>query len=107
MKLTDEQIGAALKQLGETPSEPFAAELDAWAAEGFPRAKDLKTSDRPIRFWSLRKPLVAATACAVLVISVTAAGIAGYLGGRNNDTVTPLSSNGEQSAELSATPSAR
>ena len=111
MRLTDEQIGAELRALREIPSEQFAAELDAWAAEGFPRARDLRTSDKPRRFWSLKKPLLAATACAVLVVSVTAAGIAGYLGGRNNDSVndavTPLSSNGGESSQLSAKPSVR
>jgi Domain of unknown function (DUF4349) len=41
MKLTDEQIGAELHALRETPSERFAAELDAWAAEGFPSADQI------------------------------------------------------------------
>jgi hypothetical protein len=107
MRLTDEQIGAELYALRETPSEEFAAELDAWAAEGFPSAKQLKSTGprKSPKFWSQRRPLLAAVSCAILVISVTAAGIAGYLGGRNNDTVTPLSSNGGESAELSAKPS--
>jgi hypothetical protein len=105
MRLTDEQIGAALQTLRETPSEKFAAELDAWAAEGFPSAKEL-TSTRPRkspRLWSRRRPLLAAGACAVLVVSVTAAGIAGYLGGRNNsdDVAAPLSNNSLESAKPS------
>jgi Domain of unknown function (DUF4349) len=36
MRLTDEQIGAELRALREIPSEEVAAELDAWAAAGFP-----------------------------------------------------------------------
>ena len=36
MRLTDEQIDAELSALRETPTERFAAELDAWTAEGFP-----------------------------------------------------------------------
>jgi uncharacterized protein DUF4349 len=36
MRLSDEQIGAELRALREVPSEEFAAELDAWAADGFP-----------------------------------------------------------------------
>jgi hypothetical protein len=108
MRLTDEQIRAELTALRETPSEQFAAELDAWAAEGFPAVKDLKTSESRLApsFWPRRRPLLAAAACAVLVITVAAAGVAGYLGGRNNDTVTPLSSiRDESSNKLSAKPS--
>src|SRR5689334_13171838 len=41
MRLTDEQIGAGLRELRELPSERFAAELDAWAAEGFPSLKQI------------------------------------------------------------------
>jgi hypothetical protein len=98
MRLTDEQIGAELTALRETPSEKFAAELDAWAAEGFPSAKELKSTEprKSASFWSQKRPLLAAAACAVLVVSVTAAAIAGYLGGANNDgadSATPLSSN--------------
>jgi hypothetical protein len=36
MRLTDEQLRSELTELRETPSEEFAAELDAWAAAGFP-----------------------------------------------------------------------
>jgi hypothetical protein len=36
MRLTDEQLRDELTELRETPGEDFAAELDAWAAEGFP-----------------------------------------------------------------------
>jgi hypothetical protein len=108
MRLTDEQIRAELHALREAPSERFAAELDAWAAEGFPAAKDLtaSSSGRATKFWSPRRPLLAAAACGVLVISVTAAGIAGYLGGRNNDTIDHLRNNSGESTALSAKPSA-
>src|SRR5688500_4478645 len=38
--MIDEQIATELRALRETPSERFAAELDAWAAAGFPAAQD-------------------------------------------------------------------
>jgi uncharacterized protein DUF4349 len=41
MMLSDEQIGAELRALRPTPSEPFSAELDAWAAAGFPSSSAL------------------------------------------------------------------
>jgi hypothetical protein len=44
MKLTDEQIGIELRALRESPSERFAAELDTWAAEGFPRSDRLSSN---------------------------------------------------------------
>jgi uncharacterized protein DUF4349 len=87
MKLTDEQIGIELSALREAPSERFAAELDAWAAEGFPPAerpspaKEAKTAARS-RLTSLRdrfsglqrRPLRAALAGgAVVVFAVTVA----------------------------------
>ena len=44
MKLTDEQIGIELRALRESPSERFAAELDTWVAEGFPRSDRLSSN---------------------------------------------------------------
>jgi hypothetical protein len=43
MRLTDEQIATELRALRPTPRENFAAELDAWAAEGFPSSKKIET----------------------------------------------------------------
>jgi hypothetical protein len=89
MKLTDEQIATELHALRETPSEEFAAELDAWAAEGFPAGSDLAStgsapSGRPAppiarlgdRFRRFRErpllPALAGAATVLLVVSVVA-----------------------------------
>jgi hypothetical protein len=39
MSLTEEQLATELRAVRPAPRESFAAELDAWAAEGFPPAK--------------------------------------------------------------------
>jgi Domain of unknown function (DUF4349) len=96
MKLTDEQIGIELRALRETPSERFAAELDAWAAEGFPSAERPSHADEVMgaprprltrlreRFSSQRRPLRAALAggaAAVLALTVAV----GVFQGANDD----------------------
>src|SRR4051812_19214672 len=110
MRLTDEQIGAELHALRETPSEQFAAELDAWAAEGFPTAKELEPSRRRPRF-VLRRPVLAAAAGSLLVVAVVAVSVVSYLE-RNTTTtdsrVEPLSavhneSLGDQTKNLDGT----
>jgi hypothetical protein len=64
MKLTDEQIGIELRALRESPSERFAAELDAWAAEGFPSGEAPRSIQRepkrvrPPRLARLRDRLI-------------------------------------------------
>ena len=45
MPLTDEQIITELRSMRATPSEAFSAELDAWAAAGFPKASELRAED--------------------------------------------------------------
>jgi Domain of unknown function (DUF4349) len=108
MRLTDEQIGAELRALRETPSEDFAAELDAWAAEGFPSAKDL---DRPkagrhgFRSFIGQRPILAGLAGSAVTVMVVGVSVAAYLKG--NDTSGPLGASGDdlgvvhESGELS------
>jgi hypothetical protein len=91
MRLTDEQIGAKLHALREVPSERFAAELDAWAAEGFPSLKEIEepgtTSMRPVRGaprlfgFAINRPALAAAGC-LLVVMIVGVSVAGYLGSR-------------------------
>jgi hypothetical protein len=67
MRLTDEQIGAELYALRETPSEDFAATLDRRATAGFPATK-AKEGDRELS-WRLLAPVLAGLA-AVAVVAV-------------------------------------
>ena len=72
MRLTDEQIGAELHALRETPSERFAADLDSRVAEGFPSTSGEAT---PSRGWGdrlarLLNPQFAVTAAATLLLAV-------------------------------------
>jgi hypothetical protein len=68
MRLTDEQIGAELYALRETPNESFAASLDRRVDAGFPAAK---SRDRQLTWGRLGLVLapLAAAAAVVLVIS--------------------------------------
>jgi Domain of unknown function (DUF4349) len=102
MRLTDEQIGAELYALRESPGQDFAQELDAWAAEGFPSVKQLERPGRsrgPIKTL-MRRPVLAALAGAVVIVTVVGVSVAAYLH-ENNDTAQPLSASGDQSGELS------
>ena len=92
MRLTDEQIGAELSALRETPSERFAAELDAWAAEGFPSLNEIdrpseasSARSRPKRLLALatRKPALAALASGAVIVLVVGISVAAYLGSRD------------------------
>jgi hypothetical protein len=79
MRLTDEQLGAELRALRETPSERFAAELDAWAAEGFPskqpsaHAQAVRRRTTGKASWLRQRTLV--PAFALLAISVVVIGV--------------------------------
>jgi hypothetical protein len=94
MRMTDEQIGAELRALREVPTERFAAELDAWAAEGFPSLKDIEEpgalSSRPQRAQSrvlglfAGRPALAALAGCMLVVIIVGVSVAGYLGFRDS-----------------------
>jgi hypothetical protein len=83
MRLTDEQIGAELRALRETPSEEFAAELDAWAEAGFPsrhqRERARPAAERGVlRFkgFAGRHPLVAGAAASLAVVLAVGAPVA-------------------------------
>jgi Domain of unknown function (DUF4349) len=91
MKLTDEQIGAELHALRETPSERFAAELDERARAGFPPPE----GEREARGWrdrlpSLPRPRVALAyaASVLLVVTVAVAGIRGLDDGPSDEPVS-------------------
>src|SRR5215207_7395132 len=70
MRLTDEQIGAELRALRETPSEDFAATLDSRAAAGFPAAK-AEAHDRTLTWGRLGMVLAPITAVAIVAVVVT------------------------------------
>ena len=77
MRLTDEQIGAELHALRETPTERFAAELDERVAEGFPPAAgEPESRSWHDRLAPLLRPRVAlagaATVLLALIVSVAA-----------------------------------
>src|SRR3954453_16814367 len=93
MKLTDEQIGAELHALRELPSERFAAELDAWAAEGFPSLKEIDRSQpegaqgrssKGIIGFAIRRPALSALAGGAVVVLIVGVSVAGYLGFRDH-----------------------
>jgi hypothetical protein len=104
MRLTDEEFAAELRALREVPTEEFAAELDAWAAAGFP-TRDAAASTRPdaegglLRFSRFfgRHPVLAGVAgslAVVLAIGVPVATVMNQSGvdsGRGDlDTVVPM-----------------
>jgi hypothetical protein len=77
MRLTDEQIGAELHALRETPNERFAAELDRRVAEGFaPREGETEARGWRDRIAPLMRPRLAFAGAATLlfaaVVSVAA-----------------------------------
>src|SRR5882757_572743 len=88
MRLTDDQISAELSALREVPSERFAAELDAWAAQGFPSLKQLEGTEprRRNRVLGLaaRRPALAALTSAAAIVALVGISVAGYLGSRND-----------------------
>jgi hypothetical protein len=100
MRLTDDQLGAELTALRETPSESFAAELDAWAAEGFPSVKQLAPTRR--RFGLvMRRPVLAAAAAGLVVVAVIAVSVASYLhGNHGTDSGAEALSAGQQLSGL-------
>jgi Domain of unknown function (DUF4349) len=95
MRLSDEQIGAELQALRELPSGEFAAQLDAWAAEGFPSLKQLDEprQARPRRSLIGRRPVLAALAAGAVIVTVVGASVAVYLH-ENNGGSRPLSASG-------------
>jgi hypothetical protein len=74
MRLTDEQIGAELHALRETPSEDFAARLDRRVAAGFPASKEVKVG-RELT-WRRLVPILGALA-GVAVIAIVISNLPG------------------------------
>ena len=74
MKLTDEQIATELRALRPEITERFAAELDAWAAEGFPAREEPPKPRRSSFVDRIRGrrmlPALAGAATVVLAVSV-------------------------------------
>jgi hypothetical protein len=73
MRLTDEQIGAELYALRETPSEDFAARLDRRVGAGFPAAKK-RSRDRELTWRLLAPVLTGLAAIAVLAVVIGRSG---------------------------------
>ena len=104
MRLTDEQIATELRELRPKIEDRFAAELDAWAAEGFPSLKEAKTGrpapSRPRtrvrdRFRRFRErpllPALVGAAAVVLVVSVSVAVVMKDQGFQQSGDVDSLS----------------
>ena len=90
MRLTDEQMGLALRAFRPAPSQEFAAQLDAWAEGGFPSVKQLdqiagSKSTRRLPSFVSRRPLLASLAAAATIVVLVGASVAGYLHERNSD----------------------
>jgi len=107
MRLTDEQIGAELHALRETPSEEFAAELDAWATAGFPSLKEITAREkssprkgRGLRGLIARRPLVAGFAASAMLVAVVGLSIGVYLHNSNQVELFSGSSKDVQAVQL-------
>ncbi len=106
MRLTDEQIGAELRALRVTPSEDFSAELDAWAAAGFPSLKQIDRQIKPRpRIGTLirRRPVLAALSAAAVIVTVVGISVAAYLHERSGSDL--LSGSGGHGDALMSAPS--
>jgi hypothetical protein len=71
MRLTDEQIGAELHALRETPSERFAAGLDERVSAGFPEAPGRPAASWRDRLAPLRRPRMLVACAATLLLALT------------------------------------
>jgi Domain of unknown function (DUF4349) len=94
MRLTDDQIGAELHALRETPGESFAATLDRRASAGFPAVKPV--ARRRELTWGRLLPVLGALAT-VAVVAVVISNIGG--GG------TDLASRGQGDFAVGTSPS--
>jgi hypothetical protein len=90
MRLTDEQIGAELHALRETPTEDFAAGLDRRVATGFPAPKEVKVG-RELTWGRLLPVLGALAGVAVIAVAIS---ISSGGGGGATDAVQPNSLRG-------------
>lgn len=103
-EITIEELGEELRALRETPSEEFAASLDARAANGFPRPRSSGTdaglsgrvADR-LRRWRARGQLLPALAGVTTAVVVATAVVVsvGREGGTDAPTVANLPSDAE------------
>jgi hypothetical protein len=101
MRLTDEQIGAELYALRETPRETFAATLDRRVSAGFPAAK-WKSSDRELS-WRLLAPALAGLAA----IAVVAVVISNSGNGGSDSSIPAISEKSPATPEVAGSAAAR
>jgi uncharacterized protein DUF4349 len=87
MRLTDEQIGAELHALRETPEETFAARLDGRASAGFPALKATR-NDRELT-WTRLLPAFGTLAAIAVVAVVISSNDSGRGGGQADLEATP------------------
>jgi Domain of unknown function (DUF4349) len=88
MKRNDEQIGAELYALRETPSEEFAARLDRRVAAGFADQPKVKQS-RELTWGRLLPALGTLAAIAVVAVAISNSGSGGGSGGGTDNAATP------------------
>jgi Domain of unknown function (DUF4349) len=85
MRLTDDQIGAELTALRETPETDFAAKLDRRVAAGFPSERTVEQK-RELTWGRLLPALGTLAAVAVVAVVISNSG-----GGGGSDSATPTS----------------
>lgn len=88
MRLTDEQIGAELYALRETPSESFAATLDRRVTAGFPAAKR-QSRNRELTWKMLTPALAGLATVAVVAVVIWSSGPSGGTLGGGGDAAAP------------------
>jgi hypothetical protein len=102
MRLTDEQIGAELHALRETPSENFAATLDRRVSSGFPAPKQVKRS-RDLTWPRLVPVLGALTAVAAAAVVISnSGGHGGELASDTSSSTEPAAISGAGGAPKAA-----
>src|SRR5215216_3308782 len=94
MRLTDEQIGAELQALRETPSDGFTAELDRRMSAGFPVAKTAQ-SKRELTWPRLLPVLGGLAAVALVAVVISNSGGEGEFDNATSGALTePSQTNG-------------
>src|ERR1700742_4641526 len=111
-RFDDDTLLAELREIRPEPRPEFAAELDEWAAAGFPRrdsrAKEgrfatLAAHLRDLRAKSARQWMVPAVGLAIAVLAVAGVVVAvGSNGGSGGDLTTSATTSSEQSGGAAA-----
>jgi hypothetical protein len=111
-RFDDDTLLAELREIRPEPRPDFAAELDEWAAAGFPR-RDSRASAGPfakladhlrdLRAKSVRQWMVPAVGLAITVLAVAGVVVAvSSNGGGGNDLMTSATTSSEQSGGAGA-----